>query len=495
MRNLILILLLAFHAYGRPAPSQIAARVDEFAQQAMSKGVGSALGVAIVMDGEIVYERAFGMADATARIAATKNSLWYIASTSKSFTGMAVAILASQGKIDIHAPINTVLPNAKWHPDVKPETLTLADFLTHTMGLSPGAVVENAAFTGNMPESRWPELLQYSTPLPTRDMIYNNLGYNVAAMVIDRQRSEGWRKYLEAMVFAPVGMRETYHRVSGLDPRRIAKPHDIEKDLSFKTRPFVKNDRTMNSAGGHLATLHDLARWTIVNMQDGKIDGRQVLPAAAVRMAHQQLAPHTREPSRTFGPFKRSGWAIGWDIGTYEGEPMVSRFGSYDATRSHLSYLPARNIGVVAMTTSPLASRFTDIIAAYAYDLEAERPDALARAEAGLASITDRLKTLPEQLAATEATRAARQKPLAHPLSSYTGTFEHPGYGTMTWTVHDGRLHYRYGAFSGPVEIYDADKNQFRADYGGGGSVATFVLDAGGKVREVVFEDVKFTRR
>ena len=497
MRYLLLAFTLTFviDAVARPTPKQLAAEVDKFAERAMGDRVAAALGVALVMDGKIVYKRAFGMADATAGIAATTSSLWYLASTSKSFTGMGLSILANEGVVDLRAPITALLPNAKWHPDVKAEGLTLVDFLTHTMGLSGGAVVENAAYTGNIPESRWPELLQYSAPLPTRDMIYNNLGYNVAAMVIDRKRSEGWRRYLDNKVFRPAGMRETFHRVSGLDTRRIAKPHDINKELQFVTRAFRKNDVTMNAAGGHLSTLNDLARWTLVNMQDGRLDGRQVLPAAAVRSAHTQLKEHTREESRTFGPWKRTGWATGWDIGFYENEPMVSRFGSYDATRSHLSYLPKRRIGVVAMTTSPLASRFTDVIAAYAYDLEAERPDALARAEAGLAQIKERLKGLPAQLASTEATRAGRQKPLAHPLATFTGTFEHPGYGTITFTRADGGLNYKYGAWSGKVETYDAAKNEFRAEYGGGGVVAAFVLDAEGRARELVFDGVKFVRR
>ena len=492
---LVLTLALTTAAGARPTPRQLAAEVDKFATRAMSDRTASALGVAVVMDGKMIYARAFGMADATAGVPATTDSLWYIASTSKSFTGMALSLLVDKGVVDLRAPITTLLPNAKWHPDAKPEQLTLVDFLTHTMGLSPGAVVENAAFTGNIPEPRWPELLQYSEPLPTRDMIYNNLGYNVAAMVIDRARPEGWRRYVEQSVFRPVGMRNTFHRVSGLDPRRIARPHDINKDLQFVTRPFFKNDVTMNAAGGHLSTLHDLARWTIVNMQDGRIDGRQVLSSAAVRSAHRLLKEHTRQESRTFGPFKRTGWAAGWDVGFYEDEPMISRFGSYDATRSHLSYLPRRKIGVVALTTSPLASRFTDVLAGYVYDLEAERPDALVRAEAGLAAIRERLKGLPAQLATTEATRAARQKPLRYPLSAYAGTFEHPGYGPITFAERDGRLTYTYGAWSGKVETFDPEKNQFRVEYGGGGAVATFTVGDEGRAREVELQGLKFSRR
>ena len=132
MRYLAFVLTLLFtgHIAARPTAKQLAAEVDKFAARAMTNGVSSALGVSIVMDGKIVYERAFGMADATARIPATTNSLWYVASTSKSFTGMAVSLLANDGVIDIHAPITTLLPNARWHPDVKAQELTLADFLT-----------------------------------------------------------------------------------------------------------------------------------------------------------------------------------------------------------------------------------------------------------------------------------------------------------------------------------------------------------------------------
>ena len=85
--------------------------------------------------------------------------------------------------------------------------------------------------------------------------MYSNFGYNVAAMVIDRVRPEGWRRYLDSAVYRPAGMRETYARLSGLDARRIAKPHVLNAAGGFTTLPFEKTDATMNSAGGHVATL------------------------------------------------------------------------------------------------------------------------------------------------------------------------------------------------------------------------------------------------
>ncbi|HLB55231.1 MAG TPA: serine hydrolase domain-containing protein, partial [Gemmatimonadales bacterium] len=176
-------------------------------------------------------------------------------------------------------------------------------------------------------------------------LVYSNLGYNVAAMVIDATQPEGWRHYLDSAVYRPAGLGDTYARVSGLDRRRIAMPHELHPDGSFTTATFFKTDATMNSAGGHLATLHDLARWVVVQMDGGILDGRRVFPAPVVALSHRMIAPQTVAASKRFTYFDRAGWGAGWDLGGYAGEPMVSRFGSYSSIRSHLSFLPGDGSG------------------------------------------------------------------------------------------------------------------------------------------------------
>ena len=478
MTGLISIGFAALALTQQVSPTEVARAVDRFAERAMGERITAALGVAIVMNGRTIYERSFGFADASAGIRADTNTLWYLASTSKSFTGVAISLLARRGVVDMNAPITTLLPIAKWSAKAQPEKLTLTNFLTHTSGLDGAAVVMSAAFTGCIPESQWPSLLAYSEPLARRDMVYSNLGYNVAAMVIDAKYPMGWRSYLEQEVFRPAGMRETYHRVSGIDARRFAKPHAVARDLTFLTRPFMKTDATMNSAGGHIATLGDLARWLIVNMQHGVIDGRRMLDSSAIASSHRQLMEHTIPANRTFGPFARTGWAAGWDIGSYEGAPMVSRFGAYETIRSHLSFLPGRRIGVVAMTTSASGSALTDAIAAYAYDLEAGRPDALARAETRLDSIRVRHRSIPARLAAADSARLARQQPLPEMGRRYAGRYRHPAYGEIAVFGRDGVLRYEFGAYSGTAEVFNVATNQLRLDFGGSGMIATFKMDS-----------------
>jgi CubicO group peptidase (beta-lactamase class C family) len=478
----------------RPDAATIARAVDSLAARAVGQGLAPALGVAVTMDGRTIYSRSHGAADVTAGVATDDRTLWYLASTSKSFTGFGVSLLAHQGALRLDAPITRLLPRVRWNPAVRADTLTLAHFLSHTHGMNDRAVVSSAAFTGAIPEPRWPELIALAEPMPTKDLVYGNFGYNVAAMVIDAFRPEGWRHYLEQSVLQPAGMRETYARVSGIDSRRIAKPHRLLADGRYVTEPFFKTDATMNSAGGHLATLHDLARWTIVQTDGGQIDGRRVYPAEAVALSHRLIAKQTRDDAKRFAFFDREGWAAGWDIGTYEGESMVSRFGSYHSTRSHLSFLPRRRMGVVAMSSGG-PSALTDVVAAFAYDLEAGRSNARERAEERFAELRTRFGQALKNVATQDSTRAARQlQPLGRALAEFAGKYTEPSFGTITFTVRNDRLEYRWGAVYGPAEIYDAAKEQWRIEIAGSGAIVTFAFASVGPARSLNLQGVTFAR-
>ena len=501
MRRLAYLLLMLL-ATLTPADGQargadaktIAKLVDSLASRAMADRLAPALGVAITMDGRTVYSRAFGMADVTAGIPADDRTLWYVASTSKSFTGFGIALLVDRGVLKLDAPIMSLLPGVAWNPEVHADSLTLANFLSHTHHIDDNAVVTNAAFTGEIPEKQWPSLIALAGRERTNDLIYSNFGYNVAAMVIDRLRQEGWRAFLEKSVYLPAGLRDTYTRISGINPKRIAKPHGIDANGRYYTEPFFKTDRTMNSAGGHIATLHDLARWTIVQMDSGLIDGKRVFPASAVALSHRLIAKQTREQAKRFAYFDREGWGAGWDLGTYNGERMVSRFGSYGNTRSHLSFLPNRRIGAVVMSTGG-PSILTDVIAAYAYDLEAGRDYAADSADARLKVLRQQRAGAGPARARQDSIRAARQaQPLKHPVASFAGTYEASGYGRVVITERGGKLDYRWGALYGPVEIFDASKDQMRIEIVGSGNVVSFTFPPSGPASSISLQGVKFTR-
>ena len=493
---LSLPLALLFITQGpRPAPEAIARAVDSLATRIVAARLTPGLGVALVMDGKTVLAKGYGMADVTRGIPADARTLWYVASTSKSFTGFGISLLAQQGVLRFDQSIASLLPGTTWHPAADPNQITLAQFLSHTHHLNDIAVVQSAAFTGEIPEPRWPELLRFAAPSGNSDMVYSNFGYNVAAMVIDAKRKEGWRRFLDSAVYAPAGLRDTYARLSGLDPKRISMPHTLKADGSYITAPFLKTDATMNSAGGHVATLADLARWITVQMDGGMLDGKRVFPAEAVALSQRMIAPHTVAQSKRFAYFDREGWGAGWDIGSYEGEPMVSRFGSYATIRSHASWLPRRRIGVVAQVNGRPGWNASDLVAGYAYDLEAGKPRAREVMEERLQQLTAQIASGLRGIAASDSTRAARQQPLPRPLGDYAGSYFNEAYGTVTFTVRENALAFRWGALHSPVEVFDAAKDQLRVELVGSGTPAQFTFEGAGPARAVEVQGITFARK
>jgi CubicO group peptidase (beta-lactamase class C family) len=467
------------------ADTRIAA-IDRFTRRAFALGVTPGLGVAVVSDGRIVYTAGLGHADVQEGIQVSDSTLWYVASTSKSFTGFGVALLEAAGEIDVNAPITRLLPRATWHPDARPGELTLASFLAHTHGLTSGPIVMSAAYTGAFTEDRFGELLALNAPRPTRDLAYSNFGYNVASMVIAEKRPEGWKAYLQHAVFDPAGLRDIYGVVSGISPGRIAKAHQLRADGRYEALPFLKRDLTMNAAGGHLASIADLARWTILHMDDGKLDGRQVFPARVIRRSHEILG---RQNAR-FAFFQRDGWGFGWDIGSYEEEPMVSRFGSYTGFRSHLSMLPARRVGVVAQVNSTPGWPLTDIIAAYVYDLFLGRIDAEARGQARLDTLAAQLRTRQTRLA--NAAQPVRTPP--RPPSDYEGRFEDAALGRIEIVPDGDGLRMRWGVLDLPLEVRDAEKHIFVARNFGGLSPIRFIFGGSGAAEALETEGRRVPR-
>ncbi|GAB1343084.1 serine hydrolase domain-containing protein [Gemmatimonas sp.] len=457
----------------RPSDTQLAASVDSLVQDAMRHGLAPGFGLALVHDGRVLLQRAYGYANVSRGVRATTDTRWYVASTSKSFTGFAMTLLAHEGALPFDTPMRDALPGVNWAPGVHPESLTVAHMLSHTHALDDRVVVISSAFTGAVPEPQWPSLLQQVRLGRRGALIYSNFGYNVAGMILDRRSTGGWRRVLDSAVFAPAGMRHTTAALSTVPANRLALPHDYAA-AGFRAQPFDKRDATMHAAGGHVATLSDLARWVIVHTDSGRLNGTQLFPASAVRRAQQLLATHTENIGRRFGSFDREGWGAGWDIGSYEGTPMVSRFGGYASMRSHLSFLPSRRMGVVAMSNGGFGPSLTDIVATFAYDLDAGRPDATSRAKRRVDSLLARLPDARRAaLQADSATRAQERTGPGVPTAMLVGRYESPDMGTLEFTpARAGTnssvpLRYSWGVLRGALRTLDSATGRYRLAGGG----------------------------
>lgn len=466
------------------------AELDAVVEPFFELGMAPGMAVAVVDGEDLVYARGFGVADVETGEPVRPDTLFYVASTTKSLTAAAAAVLAQRGAIDLDAPIAAALPDLALAPPLSAATITLRDLLTLTHGIADGGpVVFRTAYSGeHSPELLLRLLAAYPPAASGREFAYGNLGYNVAGLVLEALLGASWKEIVEREILAPVGMVDTRASLAGAGAR-LAAPHEPTAD-GFRRIRFAKADANLHAAGGHVSTVLDLARWLEVQLNAGRLDGRQVLPAAAIAETQRHQADQDRE----FGAYHRDGWGLGWDLGTYRGERLVHRFGSFAGFRSHVSFLPEKRLGVaVLVNDGALGAMVADLVANAIYDHRLDGAAAAATRRATLEQAAQRVAMGRRQLADHLAERAARSQDLPHPRAAYTGAFENPDYGVMRWTLDGDALQVAIGLAESTAEVYDAAANQLRVELTGGGEVVTFAF-ADGRAVSVSYAGREFER-
>lgn len=463
------------------------ADVDAFAGRLVEMGAAPGIGLAIVQDDWVLHARGFGLADMDSGRGVDTETAFYIASTTKAITATAVIALANQGLIDLDAPITAYVPELRFQPPLDADAVTVHDLLTMAHGIQQGLgpVVFRTAFTGDFTHAQLIDAMHDYGPSSTgRRFAYGNLGYNLLGMVLEGTSSGSWKEVVRQEVLDPFGMDETTGYVSRIPSERIAQPHGFVPD-GFERIPLAKADANMHAAGGHFATARDLGRFVAVHLSGGAEGARGTVPS---RSALQSMQRQHVEQDRQFLSLHRFGWGYGWDLGTYEGDTVVHRFGGFSGYHSHLSFMPQHGIGVVVLVNGggPTALA-ADLMATYVYDRLLGKAGVKGTHAARMDGFRARLEEARGGLAAHLAERKARLAPLSHPLEHYAGVYESPRFGRMEWRVVANGLEVRMGVARSRAEVFDASEDMLRAELAGGNVLDFEFPPDGGPASSIIF--------
>lgn len=214
-----------------PTPSEIDAAV----QAAMTASQAPSASVAVVRDGQVVYARAFGLAQIGPEVGATASTRYQIASVSKEFTAAAVLLLQEEGKLSLDDTV------AKWFPDLtSADKITVRQLLSHTSGYSDYWPQDYVMLPVTRPTTPQAIMDIYAkAPLdypPGEDWQYSNTGYVVAGQIVEKVSGQPLFDFLQARILKPVGITDAtdvsavdlkapdalgYQR-QGLGPNRLA---------------------------------------------------------------------------------------------------------------------------------------------------------------------------------------------------------------------------------------------------------------------------------
>jgi len=313
---------------------------QEIVQPYIDRGLMAGANGVVVNKNEVLNFPTVGYADLEAKRPMQRDTLFWIASTSKTFQATALMMLVDDGKVKLDEPVSKYLPDFKPHIAVKgadgKETLrkpahaiTVRMLLNHTSGLQ---YADPTVATRTDCCSLAAEVARFvSLPLmhePGAKFAYQNAGPDTSSRIVEVVSGKDFETFLNERLLQPLGMKDTTYFPNEEQISRLAVVYwfsPTEKKLVrapqevFLTLPY--SDRTIRHApgGGLFSTGGDLARFARMYLGKGMFEGRRYLSESAVdQMTHSQLSPEvfaTVPQPPGGGPDVPATYGLGWGVG------------------------------------------------------------------------------------------------------------------------------------------------------------------------------------
>lgn len=327
--------------------------------------------VAVVQDGDMSFVRAFGMANLTHGVPWEAVTVSNIGSVTKQFTAMGLLLLQAEGKLSLDDDIRTHIPEL---PDFG-APVTLRRFLNHTSGYRE--IYNLLPMTGFQGEDafarekaiqvvqRQPDL----QALPNTEWNYNNTGYILLSLVVERVSGQPFSEYMQERVFGPLGMSDTRVKmVQGEVIPGSAQGYAHDKRGGYRA---TRDLPASAGAGGIYTTAQDLVRW-MLNYRDATLGGEEAVSAMAATAVLENG--------------DSTGYGLGLGVGELRGRRIYAHTGGDVAHRAYLGYFPELEGGVIVMSNNAafdlgLGRRVAELF--FADDLEAEEDAEDAQADEG----------------------------------------------------------------------------------------------------------------
>jgi CubicO group peptidase (beta-lactamase class C family) len=460
---------------------------DAYVTAAMQKWEVPGLAIAVVKDGQVVLARGYGVRELGKGQKVTPDTVFTIASCTKSFVSACVGLLVEEGKLRWDDPVVQHLPEFELAGPDLTKRLTFRDLLTHRTGLRRADLLGDGAGFDSKEILRRLKHLEPIAPLRTQ-YIYNNHMYTVLGEVVSRAAGKPWEELAAERIFRPLGMNSTATDINQVAPERLA-PRHWRSDAGITARP-----PTRAGGGGIYSTVGDMAQWLMMQLAEGVVEGRRILKPETIREMHalQFSVPIRSRPADNVYAARFHGCGLGWFVQDYRGRKIVQHGGAWGAMAA---MIPDENLGVVVLSNLDLESiagmLMYDVFDAYlvgpelAWNQKKWAATWLANEPPGYA-----YRPRDEARSKLEKRRIRNTRP-SLPLAGYVGTYESPLYGRLIVAVDGGSLVVRFGEFTTEMRHWQEESFYVRTptrltfDW-----LMTFGVSSAGKVNAVSVQHV-----
>jgi len=419
---------------------------DSYVQDAMSTWSVPGLSMAVVKDDAIVMSRSYGLRDIETDAPVDRNTLFAIGSTSKAFTSAALAMLVDGGQLAWSDPVVKHLPDFQMFDPWVTREITVRDLLTHQSGLM------RYDFTWYGAERSREEILhrvRYMQPSWSfrSKAQYQNIMYLAAGQIIPAITGQSWDDFVQERIFEPMGMQSSMTSVTGLQGKENTATPYAEIERQVRPIPW-RNIDNMAPAGSIISNMVDMAQWLRLQLGQGTYQGQQLLSADRAQEMHApHFLFHTSEIisglTQVVGDLGIHFWTcgLGWIVHDFRGRKSSLHQGGIDGMSCFVGLIPEENVGAVILTNLN-GSMLPMALLLKVYDACLDAP------ERDWSADLLPLKT------AVEAGEEAQRREIKEarvsgtspslPLSSYSGTYEHPVYEELDVVKGNGKLMARF---------------------------------------------------
>jgi len=350
----------SFGAAGdEPVLSQVAdilpSEIDAYVRDQMAADRIPGAAVVVVQEDHVVYEKGFGTTSLSDPSPVTPQTLFDLASCSKSFTALAVLIMEDEGLVDLDVPVVRYLPDFQVADPEVADDITVRHLLNQTSGL-PGKFAEPLVFYSGSDAMRKVVASMAKVHLnraPGASFEYSDLNYALLGALIERVSGTSFEDYLQRQVFEPLGMAYTT-----LDPNEASRMERARgHQLAFGR--VVTRDvpvyRSAAPAGWVISSGTDMGRWLLLHLAEGRLSGRQVVPPDLIRAMHTPGVTFVQNGDEV-------GYGMGWFTGTSIGGLSVLWHGGDTSNfATDMMLVPEHALGVAVLVNSQVSSRAHDI--------------------------------------------------------------------------------------------------------------------------------------
>lgn len=317
---------------------------------------GAAFG--IIADGTLIYTNYFGAADLKQEHKVDSETVFRIASMTKSFTALAILQLRDAGKLQLDKPAYTYFPLLKnlQYPTSDAPHITIRDLLTHSAGFPEDNPWGDRQLAKT--DAEFLQLLQkqisFSTT-PQTNYEYSNLGYAILGKIISNVSGKPYQQYIKENIWKPLNMKNTFWEYNKVPTKNLAKGYKhyngnwIEEALLHDAP-----NGSWGAMGAMLTTISDFSKYIALHQQAyTNSTSSSVLKNSSLREMHQPWRLRNFNATAKKANGKTCGFVQGYGYGlVYQkdcnGVEWIGHAGGLPGFGSQWRFLPQYGIAIVA---------------------------------------------------------------------------------------------------------------------------------------------------